>query len=298
MQLAQFLAKHPEFAKEVGGTQSNSGAAVRAAQQKPKGGDPTLLALEREAARIQDRLGMPVKRNRAVEGDPRLVAARNDAEQDLKSAQRELNDKLAQFTEEHPDVRAAKARVKAAEAKVARAAAALLADDSTQRTDANEGVVDRGTLESQLRKINEEIAQVRAKARQGAQATSGQGSNWIVELETDWTRLTREVADARERNQQLEDRQFKASIVENAMASNRNSQMVIVDPAFVPVRPQRGRTLIVGLGMGIAGGLALMLALVLAFFDDRIYDRADVENLQLGPLLGVMGRAPRRRSHV
>jgi uncharacterized protein involved in exopolysaccharide biosynthesis len=287
--LAQFLAKHPEFAKDPNGTQSGgAGAAVRAAQTRSKSGDPALLALEREAARIQDRLGMPVKRKER-EGDPRLVAARNDAEQDLKNAQRELADKLAQFTEEHPDVRAAKSKVRAAESKMNRAVAALLADDSHPQE--AEAVVDRATLESQLKKINEEISQTRARKRAGAATEKTEGANWIVELETEWTRLSREATDARERNQQLEDRQFKASIVESAVASSRNAQMVIVDPAFRPAHPNRGRTVVVGVGMAASVGLALLMALLLSLLDDRLYDRHDIDALDV-VLLSVMARVP------
>ena len=66
--LAQFLAKHPEFAREAATVgQNQAGASIRAANAanaarqaaQPKV-DPALASLEREAGRLQERLGVPV----------------------------------------------------------------------------------------------------------------------------------------------------------------------------------------------------------------------------------------------
>jgi hypothetical protein len=91
--LAQFIAKHPEFVKTTDGAAPGTGpgAAFRAMTAAKTGGrpvDPQLAALEREAARIQARLGMPVAR-RGADGEPKSPAAR-EAENELKQAQKEL----------------------------------------------------------------------------------------------------------------------------------------------------------------------------------------------------------------
>jgi uncharacterized protein involved in exopolysaccharide biosynthesis len=297
--LSKFLNKHPEFAKEG---QSGS-AALRAAQQKPKGSsnDPTLLALEREAARIQERLGMPVQRRPkdSPQSDPKLVAARNEAENDLHQAQRELADKLNQFTDQHPDVRAARTKVKAAEGKLKRAQESVVAADSAlqqKSSDPNpdEGVIDRATLESQLSKVTEEIAAYKSKKKRESENDDKQtGASWIVALETEWSQLSRDVQEARMRVGQLNEKQFRASMVENATASGRNAQIEIVDPAYRPThpsKPSRSTLLLVGLVLSIMLGMAA--ALTLALVDDRLYDRIDVDHLELAPLLGVVPRAP------
>ena len=301
-QLSKFLNSHPEFAKEG---QGGSAAALRAAQQqKSKGSDPTLLALEREAARIQERLGMPVVKRpkEAPQSDPRLVAARNEAENDLHLAQRELADKLNQFTDQHPDVRAARSKVKAAEGKLKRAQDALAAvvdSAGPKADDPNEGIIDRATLESQLAKVNGEIAVYKNKMRRESASDGNQGgASWIVELETEWSQLSRDVQEARTRAGQLNEKQFKASIVESATTSGRNTQIEIVDPAYRPTHPAKpSRSLLMMLGLLFSLVMGFGAALTLALVDDRLYDGTDVEQLELVSLLAVVPRADAERAH-
>jgi uncharacterized protein involved in exopolysaccharide biosynthesis len=301
--LAKFLSKHPEFAKETAQASGTgaAGTAIRAAAQKgsSKSSDPTLLALEREASRIQERLGVPTtsKKKKPTEdaGDPKLLAEKAAAEADLNSAQKDLSDKLGQFTEQHPDVRAAKVRVKTAQDRVKRANDALLAGAASKPKDPDddEPIIDRGTLESELRKVTEEIAAYKKKKHENeaGAANTGTEAQRVVALETDWTRLNREVQEARERNQQLQTKQFNASMAESAAASGRNAQMVIVDPAYKPTHPAKpSRSVIAAVGVLVSIGLALALALGFALLDDRLYDRVDVERLELVPLLGVVPR--------
>ncbi len=306
--LAKFLAKHPEFAKETasGGAGTQAGTAIRAAEKSKSSKtpvDPALLALEREASRLQERLGMPTQKRKKLDAqaDPALVAERQAAEAELKSAQKDLESKLLQFTDQHPDVKQAKAHVKTAEARLKHAMDALAQNSADEQkreseAEANEGTIDRGALESELKRVNDEIAAYKQRQRKkdagdGAQQTGG--ASWIVALETDWTRLNREVTESRERYQQLQDKQFKASMQETAAVSVRNAQMVIVDPAYKPTHPAKPRSTIAAVGALVSIGLGLMLALGCALLDDRLYDRVDVERLELTPLLGVVPRAPK-----
>ena len=302
--LAQFLAKHPEFAKEssqgAGGNQA--GTAIRATQSKgqTKASDPVLASLEREATRLQERLGMPTgkKKSQEIAGDPLLVQAKNEAESEVRAAQKDLQDKSAQFTDEHPDVRAARTRLKQAQDKLKRAQDALaqniasLQQKSTAKEE-DEGTIDRGALENELRRINDEIADYKRHQKSVAEAPpSTMVATSVVALETEWTRLNREVADARERFGSLQDKEFKAAMVENAATSGRTAQMDIIDPAFLPLHAAKpGRSTIAGIGLLISSMLALILAVVLALLDDRLYDRVDVERMELLPLLGVVPRA-------
>ncbi|HEX8952201.1 MAG TPA: hypothetical protein VF997_19525 [Polyangia bacterium] len=302
--LAQFLSKHPEFAREAATPgQNQAGASIRAASAAsaaraaaaPKG-DSTLASLEREAGRLQERLGMPVThKSKTVEADPQLVAAKQEAEADLRQAQKDLADKQGEFTEEHPDVRAARAHVKQAQEKLKRAsdAVAFNLTAQQQRTSAkeeDEGYIDRGALENQLKRINEEITDYKRHKAGAAPATNTVASS-VVALETDWVRLNREVVDARDRFQSLQDKEFKASMVESAAATGHTAQMVVIDPAFVPTHAAPpGRTVLMAVGLAASMVLSLLFALGLAIVDDRIYDRDDVERLGMLPLIGVVPR--------
>jgi uncharacterized protein involved in exopolysaccharide biosynthesis len=293
--LANFLSKHPEFAREA---TPGSTTLHTVPSKAPKGGgtDPTLLALEREAARLQERLGMPVaKKPKDNASDPKLVAARTEAENDLHSAQRELADKLAQFTDQHPDVKAARTKVKTAEAKLKRAQDALVAADTQKPPPEEEATIDRATLESQLAKVQEEISAY--KKRKAAQHDSDAEENksapsWIVALETEWSQLSRDVQEARTRTTGLTEKQFKASISENATTQGRNALLEIVDPAYRPTHPSKpSRSMLLLIGLLLSIGLGLATALTLALLDDRLYDRIDVEKMDLLPLLSVVPKA-------
>jgi uncharacterized protein involved in exopolysaccharide biosynthesis len=263
-----------------------------------------LLALEREAARISERLGMPVvKRPKdPPQSDPRLVAARNEAENDLHQAQRELADKLNQFTDQHPDVRAARAKVKTAEGKLKRAQDTLASADSSSSKpdDAAEGTIDRATLESQLTKVNGEISVYKSKMRRESASADGNqgGASWIVELESEWSQLSRDVQEARTRAGQLNEKQFKASIVESATTSGRNTQIEIVDPAYRPTHPAKpSRSLLLMLGLLFSLVMGFTAALGLALVDDRLYDGDDIDQLGVAPLLSVVPRAAQEKAN-
>jgi uncharacterized protein involved in exopolysaccharide biosynthesis len=307
--LNRFLTKHPEFVKEAQRPQTRT---------KP-GLDPTLLALEREASRLQERLGSSSSPKKPVVAraapvsdaapDPRLVTARTAAEQELQQAQRDLAEKLSQFTDQHPDVKAARAVVLAAEAKVQRAKDAIAAANSSADVaaqqkaaadEADEGIIDRSTLESQLGKVNQEIADYknRQRRRQDAAEEKQQqqsGATWIVALENEWSQLSRDVQEARAHVGQLNEKQFKMTVLAGNSAS-RNATLEIIDPAYRPTHPSKpSRSLLLIVGLLLSIGLGMAAALVLALMDDRLYDRIDVEQLELLPLLAVVPRAPREK---
>ncbi len=313
--LATFLAKHPEFARETGqsaggGGGGQAGSAIRAvgrsaaaaaAAGSGNSGDATVNALEREAARIQARLAVG-NTHKTPLLDPRMQQQRTEAESEFAASQRDLGDKMSQFTEQHPDVKAAKLRVELARTRLKRANEALLSE--TARVPEESSNIDREALESALQKVNAEISSRKRKKRsedgEAAPAVAApSSSDWIVELETEWNRLNREVGETREKHQQLEDKQFKASLVESAASAGRDAQMQIVDEAFRPTHPGKpGRSTIAGAGLAISFFLSILMALSCAFFDDRIHDRVDLEQLEIAPLLSVVAKPSKKESLV
>jgi capsular polysaccharide biosynthesis protein len=71
--------------------------------------------------------------------------------------------------------------------------------------------------------------------------------------------------------------------------NDRNIQVSVLDPAFLPTHPSsrpRSTSLAVGLLVGFV--LAFATALVSARLDDRIHDRIDLETLDILPILAVI----------
>ncbi len=301
-EFARFLAEHPEFAFEPTQTQ---GASIRAQQRGeaaaavagPPASSP-LQALERQIPRIKKRIAdieAGVKSPAAV--DPVLAAAKSAADAELGSAKRALGQAQATYTEQHPDVRAASARVQAAESALARAVAAI--STAAPRPSASTGSSEKEGLEAQLRKIEAEIPALRASdsakapSKRAVVADADAPSNRVVALETEWARLARDVGEARLRNEQLEANYFKAQIAASSEFGGFASQLAIIDPAYKPVRPfTPGRSRYLAAILAAGGVLGAIVASLFALLDDRIYAAGDV---RLVPVLAVVPRAPRQK---
>ena len=281
----RFLAKHPEFVQEQGPA-VGVGVTLRARTRRSVDvaatkDDSALGALRREEQRLRRQLRSPGQVPAAPQ-EPALAAAKTEADAKLAAAQRELADRRARFTEQHPDVRMAKAVVTSAEEAVRRATEAL---DAAQKPIPQEVLKDRlARVEKDISAYEREHPQ--AKDARSDQVESSEAAKRIVAVEAEWARLTREVAEARERLQQLDSQQFMASMTESMLTSGQTAQIIVIDPAFLPVHPiglSLTKRILVGLAAALALGLGL--ALGLALLDDVIYDSADVERLQIAPIL-------------
>ena len=289
--LANFLASHPEFKRPPG-----SEGVLPGRTSPPAPDDQSLAALEARAAILDLQLRNAGRAPAAPRATAPVVAPAPDSPE-LVAARRDLAEKLARFTDKHPDVLAARARVRAAEANQAAAVAAAQA--ATPPETAPEPVVgteaEKESLRQQLAVLNSRIAARRASLRGASSAQAGAAeapAPAAVALEVEFRRLQREVNDARERQRQLDEKQFKASISASSAANDRNIQVSILDPAYRPTHAiSRPRSTLLGIALAICFVLALLTAVISAQLDDRIRARADLEHLDLLPVLGVIPRA-------
>jgi uncharacterized protein involved in exopolysaccharide biosynthesis len=296
--LAEFLAKHPEFAQETNqptaqGQFAGEGASIRAIRdQKPtaKTGNSRLYALERQRQRIQARLDAPPdappirvpapQTPEKAAADASVTEARNE----LAAANRELESALSRFMEQHPTVLRARERVAAAQTKLRRAQSSVPTDVETTIAPATEA--DRNKLKQELTRLQEEISgeQKRGGAKSATPAVDATTS-WVVQLETEHARLRRAVAESRERIEALSDSVFRAQMDANQKLADTGAVLSVVDPAFKPVKPTGpGMTLVMIAGMALFLALGSGLAIGLAVIDDRIYRRTDLEELGVAVL--------------
>jgi hypothetical protein len=119
----------------------------------------------------------------------------------------------------------------------------------------------------------------------------------LVELETEWLKLTRAVTEARQRQDQIESQLFRADIQASSETGGHGVQVNVIDPAFLPQTPlPPGRTtlaLIFLAGSLVVGALG---ALIFAVFDERLFTRRDFESLQ--ELLVEVPKRGDRRAYV
>lgn len=313
--LARFLAKHPEFAHVTVPGAQGAGASIRAqavaarrSRKQPRKRKKLsvrragLLALERQASRIRTQLSG--KSTSKVGVDSKLTSARDEARAEFREAKRKHERLAARFTSKHPDVVLARSRMNAAKSRLARLDKAVKHSLSIARQKKKENAAkQRATLRAELQRIESEIHSRRRKRVGSARRTVkrpepvDEESDRIVALETNWTKLNREVSKARERYLKLESQQFRASLTASSRRiGGKQSQIEVIDPANEPMRPAGlGRTMVLIAGVSATALICGLLLLILALLDDRIYHPAELRRLGIGSPLIVVPPDRRRR---
>ena len=275
---AKFLQMHPEFVALA----VNPSAMTPVRQVRDKSGKVDVHlgardAIEQKKAGLRARL--------AGGGTVGKTDELRQAEKHLADAEAEYKDVQRRFTDNHPDVVAA--RTKAQLARGARDRAALL--QPTVLSDA-----ERNHLQAELNRLDR-LSVVSTKGA-GSDAALLQEGDSIIRAETDWATLNRDVQEARERNKILDDRLFKAQIALNVENSSNSAQLLVVDPAYLPIQPtktSKGR--VIGAGIGIAFVVALLGVLIASRLDDRVDSLSDVEMLKLGTMTVAIPLGARAR---
>ena len=281
--LARFLTEHPEFAEEA-----TPGASVRAAERRDQG-DPTLGALQRQLPRLRGST-----RGAAAPLDPRLAAAKADAQQELRIAQQQLTEQSARFTDLHPDVQAAARRVGAARSQLAQAEAALAAEQTLMGSE-REQVKSRAQIDQLKADIAARKRQMRTeKFPKGKEALS-KTTDRIVAAETEHARLSRELSEARSRVEVLDGNLAMARMAENSKVGGYGPRIEVLDPAYMPPTPATMRRFYIAL-IGLGSSVFLGIAAAAAFgvlFEKRILRAADLLELSL-PVLAVVPKESSR----
>jgi uncharacterized protein involved in exopolysaccharide biosynthesis len=295
IELAQFLAKHPEFAQDAtqataSGQFAGEGASIRAIKNaKPGETNTRIYALERQKRRIQARLDAPpdappIRIPSPV--TPEKVAAEAEVSQarnELASANRDLQEALSQYTDQHPAAIRARDRIAAAQAKLKRAQAAVPPDVETAVAPATEA--DRAKLRRELEQLEASIADEQKRDGKAGATAAASSTDWVVQLETEHANLRRTVSEQRERLQALADSTFRAEMDANQKLAESGGRLSVVDPAFRPVKPSGpGKTLLMMAGMALFLALGGGLALGMAVIDDRLYRRSDLDSLGINVL--------------
>jgi polysaccharide biosynthesis transport protein len=288
--LTRFVVLHPEYAGRLQGAPAPTTTSIAAAAAPT--GDPLLASLEARAVAIERRLNgkagptatpKPIASFQPLPDSAELVTARHN-----------LADKMALYTEKHPEVAAAQSRLKSAEeAQAAANAAALAAWQAQQGADPGTppDTTEQPALTAELASLQAQIA-----ARRSALSTSiGSGGDagaptgtLAPATELEFRRLQAEASDARDHQQQLEARLFRASITESSVLDDRNIQVSVLDPAYLPVRPvSKPRSLMLAGLLALSLVLAIAAMFVSAALDDRIYHPQDIERLDI-PVIAII----------
>jgi len=290
--LAGFMAQHPRFALDA--TPLANGAAIRATMGGPA---PATASRPSWASRPQATPAAagtgaalaPAPALPAPSPAPSPEEARARAA--LAAARESLTEKLVHYTPAHPDVRAA-------EAEVQRATERLAAVTSGAAKPAPVAVAAEPAPTPAAAPSSSSPAWARAAPAPAAAPapTPNTQVNGLVELETEWLKLTRAVTEARQRQDQLEGQLFRADIQASSATGGHGVQVNVIDPAFLPQTPlPPGRITLALIFLAASLVLGALAALLFAAFDDRVFTERE-----LSSVAEVLVHVPKnaRRAHV
>ncbi len=297
--LAEFQAKHPEFAADP--NQQSEGASIRAFHnQKPVAtGNARLYALERQRQRIQSALDAPpdAKPVRIVAPPtPERVIAEQavaEAQRELSAANRELEEATGKYTEKHPTVIKAQEHVAEVQQRLRHAQAAVPPAEVEPQIAATTPA-DRTKLQKELATLDGQIADEQKRSSSSpdaaaANAAAEASTNWVVNLETEYSDLHRQVTEQRDRVAALSNSVFVADMDAQqrggGVDTQENTVLTVVDSAFVPAQPSGpGKTIFLIAGVALFLAIGAALAIGLAVIDDRLNRRADIDQLGIAVL--------------
>ncbi|HET7504853.1 MAG TPA: hypothetical protein VFK02_27710 [Kofleriaceae bacterium] len=293
--LNEFLAKNPAFVSDSAAGASE-GASIRAANTHTAAPAPRMSIKERQLQRIVARLEAPPNAPPVVvptAPSPERQAAEaavREAQRELASAKRELEEALTKFTDQHPSAIKAQERVAAAQQRLRQAEAAVPPEAEVVVRPAT--AEDRAQLEKERKQLEGEIRDEQSRNGKVPEKPDTTTKR-VVQLETENSELRRAVGEQRERVASLAESVFRAQIDANQKLAEQGGRLSIVDPAFKPVRPSGpGKTIFLMAGMILFVALGLSLAVALAVIDDRLYRRVDLEQLGIPVLAVIPPQAP------
>lgn len=290
-ELAQFLAEHPEFAADTAQPNEQGAAARELGKKKVTPAELRRLALERQRQRIQARLDAPPDsppiKIAAPPSADRIAAERavDEAQREVNNARRDLEEAMRRFMPKHPSVMKADDRLKAAQARLRQAKDAVPQEVEVKPATPQ----DRTKLQKELEALDAQIAKLQKGQGEAQDSTTSQ----IVALETQHADLRRRVNEQRERVEALDASVFRAQLDASQKVAEQGGALAIVDPAFRPVKPTGpGKTIFLLAGMALFLSLGFALAVGLAVIDDRLYARADLDQLGITVLAVVPPSTP------
>jgi hypothetical protein len=280
--LASFMAQHPRFALDA--TPLANGAAIRASMGGVAGapGAGRFMPAPRAswgagtAPKSSSPQGTPLATAPAPGGKADSEESRARAA--LAAARESLTDKLAHYTPAHPDVRAAEAAVQRATERLA-AASSNAAAAPKPMAEAPPAAAPAASGTTPPTPAAHTFAARPPSPQPVAGAAADRAQN-LVELETQWLKLTRAVTEARQRLDQIEAQLFRADIQVSSETGGHGVQVNVIDPAFRPQRPlPPGRLTLAAIFLAASLTLGAIGALIMAAFDERLFTARDLAGI-------------------
>lgn len=204
--------------------------------------------------------------------------------QEQLAAQRSvLNEARQRYSADHPDVKRLTRNIESLEARIAAGESA--GAQAAARTPVTM------QLQTQINAIDTQLAGLQARSAELRGKLAGLERQIVAtpQVERDYQNVTRDLAIARAKYEELLKRQMDAEVNEAAIASGRADEFRLVQPPLLPTepaKPQRAVIALVGLALALILGLTVTVAR--EGLDQTIRGGRDVRDLlAVSPLVAV-----------
>ncbi|MBO1076781.1 XrtA system polysaccharide chain length determinant [Roseomonas marmotae] len=214
----------------------------------------------------------------------------------LADAERELRELRLRFTEQHPDVIAARRAVEAARAEGSRGSTTTRSAGSSSEPRSNplyeELKVRLVEAEAQISSLQRQEVDGRAEVERLDEIARG-----APEVHAQFLNLDRDYNVLRKNYEELLARRESIQIAGAARTNSDRVRLEVVDPPTLPVLPTSPNRMLLLCGVLVAGlGTAVLTALAFVQLDQGFYTVHDLRKLGLPVLGGVSATAPRRHT--
>ncbi len=274
-------------------------------QEQYQGKQDSIQDLERTLVLIQDQMNNQKKLAQRSTGGVAVVdgtiSEGSDNYQRLAQLRSNLDSLLMKYTEKHPEIVRLRKLIAKLEAEVQSegkdgnalgtrsqsASSAVVKGQAGQRMNADSAKI-LMQLDVQRKDIERKIADIEGEKVQLKEKIE-QYEKWVAAApvrEAEWSSLTREYDQLKKHYDYLVGQNLEAESMLNLERRQKGSQFKIEDPGRYPGKPIKpnflmimGMTIMVGLGLGVGGALALDI------FDASVRDPETIEPLFGVPLL-------------
>ena len=215
------------------------------------------------------------------------LAPRNQLAAELQQKEKELTALRTRFTDQHPDVIALQSDIALLRERQA-AQGEVRAEGESAHYDPEFAVslrqIDEFTLEIQRKeqertRIHEDIAKYQQRVENAPK------------LEQELASLQRDYNNTKNNYMNLLNKKLDARLARNMEIRQQGTQFRILDPARLPtkpVKPNRLKILLLGLGAGVGSGLGIVFGL--SIVDRKIRSRDDIGFITDLPILGEIAQ--------
>jgi polysaccharide chain length determinant protein (PEP-CTERM system associated) len=228
----------------------------------------------------------PVFLSNQVETSPQVTAI----EQRITSMQNNLDSLLLRYTDEHPSVKQVRDMIAALKQEKASAVAAL----KRAAPDEYAGFSDNPVYQQMRTMLAEtEASEAELTTRVDEYLTRVKGLEdqigQIPELESEYQQLTRDYDVIARQHQTLLGRRESARISENVEQQANDLKFRVVDPPFVPIKPNEpNKTIMNSIVLAASLGTGIGLALIMALLRPVVSTRSTLSQLTGLPVLGAV----------